>query len=66
MVPRTLVVAARLPGHLRQFCNYLVDPRYEWGELCWERFGTRPGQVCHEWNTTAHVAEVRAARRSGR
>ena len=47
-------------GHLRQFCDYLVDPRYEWGQLCWERFGSHPVQVCHEWNTVAHVLEVEA------
>ncbi|GAB2700202.1 tyrosine-type recombinase/integrase [Thalassiella azotivora] len=47
-------------GSLRQFCDYLVDPRYEWGEVCWELFGSHPVQVCHEWNTTAHVAEVEA------
>ncbi len=47
-------------GHLRQFCDYLVDPRYEWGQLCWERFGSHPVQVCHEWNTVAHVLEMEA------
>lgn len=47
-------------GHVRQFCDYLVDPRYGWGEQCWERFGSHPVQVCHEWNTVPHVLEVEA------
>lgn len=47
-------------GRVRQFCDYLVDPGYEWGELCWERFGSHPVQVCHEWNTVSHVLEVEA------
>jgi len=39
------------------FCDYLVDPRYGWGELSFERFGSHPVQVCHEWNTARHVSE---------
>lgn len=37
-----------------------MDPRYEWGQLCWERFGSHPVQVCHEWNTVADVLEMEA------
>ncbi len=39
------------------FCDYLVDARYGWGEACFERFGTHPVQVCHEWNVARHVSE---------
>jgi integrase/recombinase XerC len=39
------------------FCDYLVDPRYGWGEISFERFGSHPVQVCHEWNTARHVSE---------
>lgn len=42
------------------FCDYLVDPRYGWGERCLELFGTHPVQVCHEWNTMQHVVEAEA------
>lgn len=42
------------------FCSYLVDGRYAWAERCMELFGTHPVQICHEWNTTAHVAELEA------
>ena len=31
------------------FCDYLVDPRYEWAKECLERFGTHAVQICHEW-----------------
>lgn len=40
---------------IRLFCDYLVDPRYEWADACQARFGTHPVQVCHEWNTVAHL-----------
>ena len=40
---------------LRMFCDYLTDPRYEWPTVCRDRFGQVPTQVCHEWNTVAHL-----------
>ena len=40
---------------LRMFCDYLIDPRYEWPTVCRDRFGQVPTQVCHEWNTVAHL-----------
>lgn len=43
---------------LRMFLGYLTDPTYGWGELCWERFGTHPAQVFHEWNTARHVQDA--------
>jgi integrase/recombinase XerC len=50
---------------LRMFCDYLVDGRYEWVGQCQDRFGQVPTQVCHEWNTVAHINdyEGRPARR---
>jgi integrase/recombinase XerC len=44
-------------GAVRLFCDYVTSPYYRWGEECLERFGEHPVQVCHEWNTLAHVAE---------
>jgi integrase/recombinase XerC len=50
---------------LRMFCDYLIDTRYEWPRQCLDRFGHVPTQVCHEWNTVAHLNdyEGRPARR---
>lgn len=39
---------------LRLFLEFLTNPGYGWGELCWERFGEHPAQVFHEWNTARH------------
>jgi integrase/recombinase XerC len=40
---------------LRMFCDYLTDARYEWPRQCRDRFAQVPAQVCHEWNTVAHL-----------
>ena len=42
---------------LRMFCDYLTDSRYEWARQCRDRFEQVPVQVCHEWNTVAHLNE---------
>ena len=42
---------------LRLFLDYLVDPAYGWASECECRFGAAPTQVCHEWNTVAHLAD---------
>jgi len=42
------------------FCGYLTDRRYGWDEVCEQRFGTHPVQVCHEWNMAVHRSEVEA------
>lgn len=42
---------------LRLFMDYLCDRRYGWVAECEGRFGVAPAQVCHEWNTVAHLAE---------
>ena len=44
-------------GALRQFCDYITSPFYDWPAQCEKRFGTHPVQVCHEWNTTAHLVD---------
>lgn len=45
---------------LSLFVGYLVDGRYGWTRECLERFGRAPVQICHEWNTVAHLAEFEA------
>jgi integrase/recombinase XerC len=40
---------------IRMFCDYLCDARYEWATQCRDRFSQVPTQVCHEWNTVAHL-----------
>lgn len=42
---------------LRLFCDYLLDGRYGWVEQCERRFGMVPAQVCHDFNTAAHLVE---------
>jgi integrase/recombinase XerC len=42
---------------VRLFCEYLVDRRYGWADVCMERFGQSPEVVFHEHNTAHHVLE---------
>jgi site-specific recombinase XerD len=42
---------------VRMFCDYITSPHYQWPEECEQQFGTHPVQVCHEWNTAAHVQD---------
>lgn len=42
---------------LRLFCDYLLDGRYGWVAQCEQRFGSIPSQVCHDYNTAAHLVE---------
>ncbi|WP_435603445.1 tyrosine-type recombinase/integrase [Streptomyces sp. bgisy130] len=42
---------------VRTFCDFITDVRYGWAEECEARFGTHPIQVCHEWNTLAHLVD---------
>ncbi|AMM31492.1 integrase [Sinomonas atrocyanea] len=44
-------------GSIRQFCEYLTSPHYDWAEICEAQFGTVPSQVCLPWNTLAHRFE---------
>ncbi|WP_436961268.1 tyrosine-type recombinase/integrase [Streptomyces sp. SudanB182_2057] len=39
------------------FVEYLLDPRYGWGEVCAERFGEAPQEVFHEGNSVLHAVE---------
>jgi integrase/recombinase XerC len=41
---------------LRLFLDHLIDARYGWVAECERRFGAVPTQVCHKWNTVAHLA----------
>ena len=51
---------------LRLFCEFVTDARYGWAAECDRRFGLTPVQICHEWNTVAHVVnfEGRPGRRA--
>lgn len=40
---------------LRMFFDYLLDVRYGWVSECEQRFGVIPSQVCHHFNTVAHL-----------
>lgn len=42
---------------LRMFCEYVCDGRYAWPVVCEKRFGCRPAQIFHEWNSVAHVSD---------
>jgi len=42
---------------LRLFCDFLSDGRYGWVRECRDRFDQVPSQICHEWNTVAHLSE---------
>ena len=50
---------------IKLFCEFLVNPAYDWHDVCLERFGLVPAQICHPWNTHSHLAEfeARASRR---
>jgi integrase/recombinase XerD len=43
---------------VRLFCEFLTDARYGWAGECERRFGEAPVQICHEWNTVAHLVEL--------
>ena len=44
---------------LRLYCEFVTDARYGWAAGCDRRFGLTPVQICHEWNTVAHVVDFR-------
>ncbi|MGY2119770.1 tyrosine-type recombinase/integrase [Nocardia gipuzkoensis] len=46
-----------LQGIIRLFCDYIISPYYGWIQQCEKRFGTHPVQICHEWNTSAHLVD---------
>lgn len=43
--------------HVRLFCEYLVDRRYGWVDVCRDRFGCQLEVVFHERNTAPHVVD---------
>lgn len=45
---------------IKSFCGYISSPAYDWHQLCLERFGEVPTQICHPWNTFAHLSEFEA------
>ncbi|MFD3803097.1 site-specific integrase [Streptomyces sp. NPDC058619] len=45
-------------GSVRQFCDFLTNPAYGWGEECLRRFGTHPVQVVYDWNAATHADEA--------
>ena len=54
---RALATIRAYQGGLRQFLDYVADPRYQWTAACERLFGTHPAQVCFEWNTAVHAAD---------
>lgn len=42
---------------IRLFCEFVTDGRYGWVAECEQRFGQSPVQICHEWNSVAHVGD---------
>ncbi len=44
-------------GSISMFLGYVCDARYGWAEVCLERLGSVPVQICHERNTAVHVVE---------
>lgn len=51
---------------LRMFCAYLLDGRYGWVSECEQRFGAIPSQVCHDFNTVAHLNDYEGRRAGAR
>lgn len=44
-------------GAIRLFCDYITSPYYDWPAQCESWFGEHPSQICHEWNTAAHLVD---------
>lgn len=42
---------------IRLFCSFITSPYYDWPAQCELRFGDHPVQICHEWNTSAHLVD---------
>lgn len=42
---------------IRLFCEYLIDQRYGWVDVCTEQFGNAPELIFHEGNSVLHIAE---------
>ncbi|MGV0740689.1 tyrosine-type recombinase/integrase [Mycobacterium syngnathidarum] len=44
-------------GAVRLFCSFITSPYYDWPTQCELWFGDHPTQICHEWNTSAHLVD---------
>jgi integrase len=44
-------------GAVQMFCDYITSPYYDWPAQCESWFGVHPVQICHEWNTVAHLVD---------
>jgi site-specific recombinase XerD len=44
-------------GAVRMFCDYITSRHYDWPTQCEAWFGEHPVQICHEWNTAAHLVD---------
>ncbi|TQN32316.1 phage integrase family protein [Haloactinospora alba] len=55
--PITVSTARGYENSLRLFMDYITDPRYGWPDICEAKFGRRPQQILHEWNTIAHTGD---------
>lgn len=45
---------------VRLFRDYVTSPHHQWPQECQLRFGTHPVQLCHAWNTAAHLVDYEA------
>ncbi|MER6523024.1 site-specific integrase [Streptomyces sp. NPDC001553] len=43
---------------VRQFCDFLTNPAYGWGDECLRHFGTHPVHVVYDWNAATHADEA--------
>jgi site-specific recombinase XerD len=55
--PAALTTVRSYQGAIRQFLDYVSDPRYLWNDVCERTFGTHPSQICFEWNAAVHAAD---------
>jgi site-specific recombinase XerD len=55
--PAALTTVRSYQAAIRQFLDYVGDPRYLWNDVCERTFGTHPCQICFEWNTAVHAAD---------
>ncbi len=54
---RVAKTVRNLQNHVGRYLEYLLDPAYEWVDVCEHYFDTHPVQIRSEWNTIPHVLE---------
>jgi integrase/recombinase XerC len=54
---RTAKTVRNLQNHIGRYLAYLLDPAYEWVDVCEQYFDTHPVQIRSEWNSIPHVLE---------